>query len=1477
MTSTSPDQAAAADAPPRRRWSRRIVRIVGGALLIGVVLVGIGLFVVTRSSFIISRATPELERRLGGDVQIGHASYLGDGMILLEELTLQARGLEGPAARVLAIERAVVQFEPTKFLRGQLELQHVNLDNVVVRLSEESDDSGEFNFALLDPDWSFDADDDPFLPPTVRINSASIEQGMHTGADYELVGERRVAGEMHPSAAEEGWYTFELGEIDERGIGLGESGILVKGQWNVETFEHEARINGLALDRGAWAMCPRQVRDWWENMDLQGDVGKVVIEWKPGGSFVVELTAEAVGLTMPIVAEDFWARYQQGRAEAVENPPRMMVRDGTIRFEPDRLVLTNLVGELESSGGDEQLVGVPYLLNLSIHDLPDWDARDEWVERLLDTAPFTMKLRLDDFELPDTDDDQPPAVELPQQVAGMLSRFHLTGWTLSTEVDVRRAAPMLDESGTLVAQPILTNGQTYIKNASGAFDKFPYPLEGIDAYVQFDNDTVTVVYLTGHGSDNATVRIEGLVSPPGPGAAIDLTLIAHDVPLDDRMRTALSGPRLKAFDSLLHRESFDSLQQAGLLIDENALIQAAERRGEVRAQLGALPAATDDEDAETKRRRESLLRELVGLEALINAGPFELGGVVDLDLKITREFGADRQTFITGGVTVQSAGVVFDRFPYPVRALGGELTVERDRITFNEGIPVLTPGGGRGVVRGELLMRRAPGEPMTIEPKLRATVADDKLNDALLAAIPGREAAANDEDAIPFSIAGQMLRAAGLQGWLDYGGTVTSDDHGKTAFDFAVRMNDGAAEPQPTLIGALHESGLLWPEGFAVEDVEGLLRITPDAVHLVDVKARRGDGQIAAQGVVRLDGDEQRTQVAVQFDNLAIEQYLVNLAPRQGFEYLRELWDRFQPRGAYDAQLNYVTHRGGDATIELRMEPRDVDIAVGEKRLTLTREGGAVLLRDDEVVFDNLRLQVDGPDRSEGVVHFTGAYGASSDKEDLRLQGDWTGGNFDSPAVVEILRLIGAEAEAERCLEHAVAGSFDAEFRFDSASEHQQRRYSCTLHPHDVALQIGDDRINVTFADGARAEFTPGRIEFTNLAGQHEAGAFNVNGHLLHGGQLAAALDIQYDGVIDHPAVRVFMPVVARNALDAMQFTSGQGIQLENGRLEMIDVRTDRDIDSPPQWSTTFDGRFHTTDASFAAAISFDEVESTLDVHIASAPNQPPVLEVIVDAARCVVLNRPLTEIEARVVLGDDGRRIEIPELRATLCGGVVSARAFSELGEQGRYELLVQLVGASLAQFAAKDADDDADGASSSGSGPAGQLYGSLEVGGRRDDPFSRRGRGSARVFDGRLVNMPVVLRLLQLIELMPPVAGSLEFADAEFYVDGNAIVFEQLSLEGPTLQLVGTGQMGFESLELNVIFRPRGTLSIVRELVAGLSDQLVAIEVTGPLSDPVAQLIPLPIVVRPGGEPSRRNEERIRSGDRGDSTAGQMVGQAQ
>ena len=185
-------------------------------------LVGLSLWLVTRSWFMIWQLGPQLERRLGGDVEIGSAVYERGGTLVFRDVTLRSRAHPGPAGEVLRVGRLEVRVDLHELISGNLRLERIQLEQVIIRASEDANEPGVFSFMALEPDWSRHEDIDQLvLPPQVQIRDAVLELGVHDGARYEMRGRQRVSGQMSPLYENDPWYNLVLSEIDDHpGIGM---------------------------------------------------------------------------------------------------------------------------------------------------------------------------------------------------------------------------------------------------------------------------------------------------------------------------------------------------------------------------------------------------------------------------------------------------------------------------------------------------------------------------------------------------------------------------------------------------------------------------------------------------------------------------------------------------------------------------------------------------------------------------------------------------------------------------------------------------------------------------------------------------------------------------------------------------------------------------------------------------------------------------------------------------------------------------------------------------------------------------------------------------------------------------------------------------------------------------------------------------------------------------------------------------------
>ena len=546
---------------------------------------------------------------------------------------------------------------------------------------------------------------------------------------------------------------------------------------------------------------------------------------------------------------------------------------------------------------------------------------------------------------------------------------------------------------------------------------------------------------------------------------------------------------------------------------------------------------------------------------------------------------------------------------------------------------------------------------------------------------------------------------------------------------------------------------------------------------------------------------------------------------------------------------------------QLLIWPQALEIQIDGQPVQLTRERGNLALQGSQVVFQDLALRVHSHHGDDGLLILNGSYGLAEETQTLQLDGTWSGGNLASPLITEVMTLIGAKAEAQRYARFQPSGSFDAQFTYHSPVGDRPASFLCKIQPHTIAFRLEDVPITIELDEGSEIIFKPGKVLLRNIAGRHAEGTFRITGSFDLAELLEADLELAYAGRIDGPQLRAFLPRKVRSTIDALAVSANQPVRLERGRLTLKQVQ---DTPDSTRWHTTFAGRLDLKQVSFHAGVDFSEVDGTLDLFIDIGSDANPKLDIRATAATAKALGRVLTNAEAHIMLSDDGKRLVVDELRADLYRGVVTAHATIGLAPASDYTLSLEIAGVDLEDITRVQADQP--GHSRNGNGPKGELFGSLSLAGDRNKPLSRRGRGAARVIDGQIANLPLALRLLQLLELMPPISGSLDFADVAFYITGDRVVFDRLSLECPTLQLLGEGEMDFNSLELDLRFKTRGTLGLVRDVVAQISDRLLAIVVTGTLSDPKVTIVPLPAVssaTRPAPSPWPQDLDQVSQAD--------------
>lgn len=1431
------------------------MRILLRAAMCGLAIVcvggAIGFWLITQSWFIAWRVTPELQRKLGGDVTIGKTEYLGDWKIAFTDVTLRARGIKGDAGQIAKIDRVTVAIDWSRPIRWGMRVASVEVDGGLLRASEDLHESGQMNFSALTPVWERRPILDAPPPPRVQLRNTAIEFGTHDSNGFYRAERLLVAGEMNPLPNSQKLYTFQLSETDEYGQGI-INGITMRGELNAETNEWHSSIDGLDLDQRLWRMSPGVVRALWDRMELQGRVDKVTMTWHTDSTYQLKLDIDNVDLTLPLGTID-WARYRDGKIENVTQRPRMHFSDGVISITQNALELEELVGKLRGSDDTEEIVAVPYRINFKLSDLPspDWSDREKWMDNVVRYAPFSLHYSTEDLRLQRMEDGQAPAVDLPHFVANVLEKFQVTDWMLTTQLDVQRGPAPRDAQGQLLQVAPRVNGTAYLHQATGRYQKFPYLLTDVDAYLQFDNDRVIVHSLTGRGSGEARLRLSGEITPPGNDAAVSLQLTGTNVPVDARLREALHGHELEAFDMMFNRPAFDSLAAAGFIPDDAAIARGRVSLERAVQQLQALQSPDRNAVEGDALRMQQLEQEIAQWTRFVEAGSFQLGGVIDLELKINRAFGNDQPTTTTGAITVQQVGLLYKDFPYPLRITGGTLDWMMDRVRIvpdaqGKGLTLATPGGGHGTVTGELVIGEVGGS-QHIAPNLNIAISDDTFNDAVYAAIPLTE---RERHMLPegqrwpggvYSNVARLLKGVGLIGSAEYRGRIAQSASGTIDYEFDITLRDCEARPNDGLSNAIGVHDAIWPPGYQLHEVAGSLRITQDLITVSNITGRSDTGSLAVNGTVTQHNGDLVSAFDFDIQNLPIGPYLLNVLSESQTAQAADVWSIYQPAGAFDARVEFRVAGETPQTVAIELQPRDVSILLHNQRINLNRTDGQLRLQNGLVDFQHLTLGVSTEQGvSDGLLTLHGTCDTRPAAEKLALRGAWSNGRLESATVEHALRKVASAGLVEQYEACAPAGLFDAEFSV-TASADAPAEWWVSLSPRIVNLTWNERAVKTSFEQGSLV-VEPNQIVVQSLRGWHADGNFSIDGSIALKPVVDAQLQVSHVGNIRSDLMEALLPPVARSALDAIAYDDGAGSTITRATLGLTQVgEGDDDL------RIVFAGPIRINRASFVGGVKFTDVDAQFDLNLAAEPGMPIVFHgsAAVDHARA--MGQTISDGTAEFGLSTDGLAFQLTSFHADAGVGAITATATSELQDDGRYSAMVDMVDVPVGRFSAGDALTDAVDSAAVIKEEGGGVWGSLSLAGTHGQPESRTGRGMVRIVGGTAMNVPLLMQVVQAAQLIAPLGGDIDFGEAQFYINGNQVVFDRILFENNmkydnVFQLIGEGTMTFDTLNLDTRFRSRGGLPIVRDIMGGLGDILYVIEVTGPLNDPKSRLVPLP-----------------------------------
>lgn len=657
---------------------------------------------------------------------------------------------------------------------------------------------------------------------------------------------------------------------------------------------------------------------------------------------------------------------------------------------------------------------------------------------------------------------------IPERVKEYFAFFGGPTGLIDVRLIISRGAPQRGEAAPLQ----VSGGRATLVNGSAAFHRFPYPFQNMNGTIEFDDRFVRIVSLEGDGPTGARLKASGLITPLNDESMVDINVRVDRVPVDEHLLSALSTDRAKVINTIFSQPEYERLVGLGLLRDPKA---------------SAAAAAT--------------------------AQPFALAGLANINVHVLSPEGKDMPWYTNIDVHWPECGVLVRSFPIPIRATDVRLKITDDDAKLVSGTFVPISGGS---IELSTFVKLFENNEKVVKPDVRVTARDIPVDEFVRQALPAHlrpgtnaEIAALPE--VPGLNAPEIFRRLNLSGTLDATAAITEALPHQLGpegpgVNYDIRVNLHKVSASPAILGSLGPAST-----FAVEQLQGIVVISPEAVRIDNLTARlfrtrdsedtavfmgplpSADLTLNLVNHLDLAPPEQRGRLSARVGiidmNLAdpIERLVGVFAP-PAQNALKRLRTERDPAGRLQSTLHI--DRPADASgptpaktsFSIRLEKASwIDLVAFGGRLAAESFGGAIIvdLPDDggqRLRFEDVQARLLLNNRSCGEVEASGWITLDPTSGGVAAPAfltakflDW---RFDSPLLAPLLERFSERSTAERYLALDAAGSFDATVRVQSRqatpgdANTARADIVAELSPRSLSFTIKNERIDVLEASG---------------------------------------------------------------------------------------------------------------------------------------------------------------------------------------------------------------------------------------------------------------------------------------------------------------------------------------------------------------------------------------------------------------------------
>lgn len=1399
---------------------------------------------------------PQIEAYLSVIAEADRVRIGPDGVVTVEGLVLTAPGFARPGetppphARFFEVDRAQVFLDWSGIFAGTPRVNRMEVNGGTIRLSQ-STQTNQLNVSGL-AFLAGGSSDSSLQLPQIVAEGFTFELGEHAGQDYTKLRTIGVAGQLEPPT-EDGVNVFRLtqsasaiswssGQPDR--IPMTD---LISCSGRIAPDGVKGVVRGVSL--AAWRPedLPAPIRAVLEQLALEGEIPEVSGELTPSGDFRLYLTLDDVGVTLPF---------------SPENAPGEMARlagtDGTIYVDQDGLRAT--------------LAGVLQGLNYAV----EFDYKG-----FGQNAAFTATLETD-FRL---EDNLSALVFAPDEVIEKLSWFGNPVADVHATISVERDAP--NDLGA--ARPELS-GELRFENGTAAYKNFAYPFVNMSGLARFNTDELVIDRISGTGPSGATMTATARFSPLGEDSQADINVVADGVPIDFHLLDALSQGRRGMVRHIFSEDRYLELLDRSLVLLPEERASLAERSRDLRDRLAALPQG----DAS----RAQLVARLGRIDEQLRTPAFDFGGDADVTVDIHRPFGLETEWTKDIRVSLDNVGVVPKLFPFPMIASGVRLRIDNDAATINGGVFTgLTGGSARLDATIQLTDDEGRSIPDAL-PSITIDAENIPIDPRLLSAVPGYASSDPGEGfrgiIERLSPQGFVGADATIQprrpGELGYDITIPLDRVSGTPVFANVRAEPTA--DHPGLGVTISEGEARITERTITVDVAGdvtdragveppvpyalLTELTFHEQPLSSTVPGPSEDRVGPPRpgpALRVEASAETLPLHLPVEDLA------GVVSQPVAATIVTLRNQREPEGYADLRSTFIGHVGGDLRGETVVTHAvDLGADVGDSRVTIPSIDGTLTIQtgaEPLLRFEDLSGPIAVNGDPSGQFEINGVLpqaiaGVDPARFHRATPGAWTDGltvgltraRFESELTGLTVRSRLSEFAQEFIRELELRGTFATNIRIDPVREEVSPeilpgtvvtpplRVSGIAEPRALAFNYRGTPINVPTVSGIigfdgdsgwidRLILDPRdwRMELSGLWAAVPGLGFYLD----------SSLDV--DATTIDPGLRALIPIPVADTLDALEFEVGQGVALRNSSLELEFVGED-----VPVFELAADLLLDR--ASMRTGVKLSEVTGLAHVEASNTSGRPIFnLGLNLDRARAAGLR--LVSMTGNVHNRDGAGRIRSDDLLARVHGGrlavnldsdftrtspaygadirLMGARAgpvFSDLGVAPDRMPDLETVPASELQQALEQAQL---AWANSGDRSRGLFDAAVSVTGETQNPAALHGRGRLDVTGGAVVELPGLIPIIELSNLQLPSSSRLDEARIEFYMRGDTVFVDEVSIASNAIELYGGGTIKVPEVDFDLWLRSRPLrgIPILSDVFGGIRDEIVTTTIKGTPAD--------------------------------------------